>query len=84
MPPTTMSQTKTVELISYGWTAAIRDSTLQWVPSHAGVPGNERAEQKVKQGAEATYPEVSLTLRRPKRIISTYIDKNTAMTSKNE
>ncbi|GFT21888.1 hypothetical protein TNCV_3179841 [Trichonephila clavipes] len=39
-------RTKTAELISYGWTVA-----LQWVPSHVGIPGNGRADQKAKQEA---------------------------------
>ncbi|GFV19716.1 reverse transcriptase [Trichonephila clavipes] len=60
------------ELISYGWTVA-----LQWVPSHVGIPGNERADQKAKQGAESSQLEVSLTLRRVKGIIFTFIDKYT-------
>ncbi|GFV96934.1 reverse transcriptase [Trichonephila clavipes] len=63
------------ELISYGWSAA-----LQWVPSHVGVPGNERTDQRAKQGAESTQKEVPWTLRRVKSIISVYIDKYTAMT----
>ncbi|GFS97500.1 uncharacterized protein TNCV_4262781 [Trichonephila clavipes] len=46
--------------------------------SHFGIPGNERADQKAKQGAESTEPEVPLTLRRAKSIISTHI----AMTQK--
>ncbi|GFW53869.1 reverse transcriptase [Trichonephila clavipes] len=59
------------------WTAA-----LQWVQSHVGVPSNERADPKAKQGAESTQPEVPLTLRRATSIISTYIDQYTAMTQK--
>ncbi|GFX19032.1 reverse transcriptase [Trichonephila clavipes] len=53
---------------------------MKRVPSHVGIPGNEIADQKDKQGAESTPPEVLLTLRRAKGIISTYIDKYTAMT----
>ncbi|GFT34351.1 reverse transcriptase [Trichonephila clavipes] len=74
---TIQCRTKIAELISYGWTAA-----LQWVPSHVGIPGNERANQKAKQGAESTQPEVPLTLRRAKSIISTHIDQYIAITQK--
>ncbi|GFY15419.1 reverse transcriptase [Trichonephila clavipes] len=76
-PPTTECQTKIAELISYGWTAA-----LQWVPSHVGIPSNERANKKAKQGVESTQPEAPLTLRRAKSIISTLIDKYNAMAMK--
>ncbi|GFU18691.1 reverse transcriptase [Trichonephila clavipes] len=55
-------------------------TALQWAPSHVGIPGNERADQKAKQGAESSQPEVSLTLRRAK-IISTHMPY-TAMTKK--
>ncbi|GFV64922.1 reverse transcriptase [Trichonephila clavipes] len=58
------------ELISYGWT-----TTLQWVPSHFRIPSNGRGDQKAKQGAESTQPEISLTLRRAKNILFTHIDK---------
>ncbi|GFS87676.1 reverse transcriptase [Trichonephila clavipes] len=80
-PPTTIvstiqCRTKIAELISYGWTVV-----LQWVPSHVGLLGNERADQKVKQGVESTQPEVPLTLRRANSIIFTHIDKYTAITS---
>ncbi|GFW25114.1 major facilitator superfamily domain-containing protein 3 [Trichonephila clavipes] len=70
-------QTKIAELISYGWTVA-----LQWVPSYVGVPGNERVDQKAKQGAESSQSKVPLTLRRTNNIISTSIDKNTIVTQK--
>ncbi|GFU35356.1 transposable element Tc1 transposase [Trichonephila clavipes] len=50
--------------------------------SHVGVPDNESADQKAKQEAESTQPEVPLTIRKAKSIISTYIDKYTAMTQK--
>ncbi|GFW52781.1 reverse transcriptase [Trichonephila clavipes] len=74
---TIQCRTKIADLISYGWTVA-----LQWVQSHVGVLGNERTEQKAKQGAESTQPEVSLTHKRAKSIIFTYIDKYTIMTQK--
>ncbi|GFX42790.1 reverse transcriptase [Trichonephila clavipes] len=70
-------RTKIAELISYGRTTA-----LLWAPSHVEIPDNERANQKAKQGAESNQLEVSLTLRRAKSIISTYIDKYIAMTQK--
>ncbi|GFT84986.1 uncharacterized protein TNCV_2507821 [Trichonephila clavipes] len=41
-----------------------------------------RVDQIAKHGAESTQPEVPLSLRRAKSIISTHIDKNTAMTQK--
>ncbi|GFV73579.1 reverse transcriptase [Trichonephila clavipes] len=70
-------RTKTAELISDGRTVA-----LQCGPSHVGIPGKERANQKAKQGAESAQPEAPLTLRREKSIISLYIYKYTAMTQK--
>ncbi|GFT79032.1 reverse transcriptase [Trichonephila clavipes] len=69
-------QTK-IAFISNGWTAA-----LQWVPSHVGIPVNDRTDQKANQEAESAQPEASLTLRRAKSNISTYIDKHTAMPPK--
>ncbi|GFV20520.1 reverse transcriptase [Trichonephila clavipes] len=72
---TIQCQTKIVKFISYGWTAS-----LQWVLSHVGIHGNERADQKAKHGAKSTQPEFSLTLRRAKSLISPHIDKHTAMT----
>ncbi|GFX20391.1 hypothetical protein TNCV_3487491 [Trichonephila clavipes] len=70
-------RTKIAELISYGWIAA-----LQWVPSHVGILSNERIDQKAKQGAESAQPDIPLILRRAKGIISTNIEKYTAMTQK--
>ncbi|GFX10073.1 reverse transcriptase [Trichonephila clavipes] len=59
----------------HGWTVA-----LQWVPSHVGIPGNERANQKAKQGAESSQLEDLLTLRKAKSIISTFIGNYTIVT----
>ncbi|GFV99472.1 uncharacterized protein TNCV_5078361 [Trichonephila clavipes] len=55
---------------------------LVWLPSHVGIPSNERADQNAKQGAESSQPEVSLPLRRAKSIISTFIDKYTTVAQK--
>ncbi|GFW01866.1 hypothetical protein TNCV_3028371 [Trichonephila clavipes] len=41
-----------------------------------------RTDQKAKQGAKSSQPEVPLTLRQAKSIISTYIDKYTIVISK--
>ncbi|GFV25001.1 reverse transcriptase [Trichonephila clavipes] len=57
-------RTKVAELISYGWTVS-----LQCVSSHVGISDNERADQKAKNEAESSQPEVPLTLRRAKDIL---------------
>ncbi|GFW52931.1 uncharacterized protein TNCV_2395101 [Trichonephila clavipes] len=44
------------------------------------VPVNQKAYQKAKQRDKSSQPEVPLTLRRAKSIISTIIDKYTAVT----
>ncbi|GFU55990.1 reverse transcriptase [Trichonephila clavipes] len=54
------------------------------IDSTFGLPGNERADQKAKQGAKLSQQEVSLTLRRAKSIISTFIDKYTTVKQKNQ
>ncbi|GFX49939.1 nose resistant to fluoxetine protein 6 [Trichonephila clavipes] len=51
--------------------------TLQWVPNHVEIPGNERVDQKAKQGAMSSETEVPFTLRKAKCIITTYIDNCT-------
>ncbi|GFU33418.1 reverse transcriptase [Trichonephila clavipes] len=61
---TTQCRTKIAKLISFSSSAA-----LQWIESHVGIPGNERANQKANQEAESTQPQVLLILRRAKSII---------------
>ncbi|GFV05409.1 reverse transcriptase [Trichonephila clavipes] len=68
---TIQCHTKIAQLISYGWTVV-----LHW------VPGNQRVDQKAKQGAESSQVKVSLTLRRAKSMINTCIDKCTVMIQK--
>ncbi|GFX35889.1 reverse transcriptase [Trichonephila clavipes] len=68
------SRIKIAELISYGWSVA-----LQWVPSHVGIPGNERANQKAKQGDESSQLEVPLTLRKVNGPILRHLERAEAV-----
>ncbi|BFY97175.1 hypothetical protein BsWGS_00215 [Bradybaena similaris] len=43
--------------------------TLQWVPSHCGVPGNERADSLAKKGGECEQPDNEVTYFEKKRAI---------------
>ncbi|GFW60500.1 hypothetical protein TNCV_568481 [Trichonephila clavipes] len=43
-------------------------------------PAKREPNKKAKQGAESSQPEVPLSLRRAKSVISTYIDKCTSVT----
>ncbi|GFV10075.1 hypothetical protein TNCV_3660271 [Trichonephila clavipes] len=54
----TFSTTRGANCGSYGWTV-----TLRRIPSYVGIPGNAKADQKAKQGAWSSQPEVPLTLR---------------------
>ncbi|GFU18791.1 hypothetical protein TNCV_1085371 [Trichonephila clavipes] len=58
-----------------GWQVLGIGVRRMWVPSHVGILGNQRADQKAKHGAELSQPEIPLT--RAKSIVSTYIDKCT-------
>ncbi|GFW51313.1 hypothetical protein TNCV_3254421 [Trichonephila clavipes] len=53
---------------------------LEWIPSNVEISGDERANQKAKQGAISSQPDVLLTFRRAKSIISAFIDKYNAVT----
>ncbi|GFX56653.1 uncharacterized protein TNCV_494011 [Trichonephila clavipes] len=64
------------------YSATLYQKSAKWVLSHVGIPGNERADQKVKQGAESSQLKVPLILRRSKSIIFIYIDKHTVVTPK--
>ncbi|GFV59179.1 uncharacterized protein TNCV_2339201 [Trichonephila clavipes] len=55
---------------------------VQRQTNHATQSALEILNFYAKQGAESTQPEVPLTLRRAESIISTSIDKYTAMTQK--
>lgn len=43
--------------------------TMQWIPSHCGIPGNERADQLAKEGAAEDQPDVSITYHQKKQMI---------------
>ena len=43
--------------------------TLQWVPSHTNINGNEKADSLAKQGAEKMQPDRPITFQELKRIV---------------
>ena len=50
--------------------------TVQWIPSHIGIPGNETADQLAKEGSKKPQEPVPLTLQEAKALIKgTYTDK---------
>ena len=45
-----------------------RRVVLQWVPAHCGVPGNERADELDKAGAQENQPENSVSFKEKRSI----------------
>ena len=43
--------------------------TLQWIPSHCEIPGNERADTLAKKGAESEQTNTPVSLNTAKQII---------------
>ena len=51
--------------------ARSRRVALQWIPSHCGIPGNEKADELAKQGAQQKQFETCLSFEEKKTIIKT-------------
>ena len=43
---------------------------MQWVPGHAGIRGNEKADHLAKTGAQKPQPERAVAFRTAKQIIT--------------
>jgi ribonuclease HI len=48
-----------------------RKVTMQWIPSHCGIPGNERADRLAKRGAANEQPDVPISYHQKKKMIRT-------------
>ena len=46
-----------------------RRVTLQWIPAHCGIPGNERADELAKQGAHEDQPDNSVSYAEERSLI---------------
>ena len=42
---------------------------MQWIPSHCGIPGNEKADQLAKEGAAEDQPDIPITYHQKKQMI---------------
>ncbi|GFT32436.1 reverse transcriptase [Trichonephila clavipes] len=62
------------------WWQIDTSGRLKSVPSRVGISDNERADQKPKEGAESSQPEVPLTLKKANSLISTCVCKYTTGT----
>lgn len=60
------------ELLENNWTV-----NFQWIPSHVGVPGNEKADDLAKLGASLPQARVATTLTTAKQIINSTCSKRT-------
>ena len=47
--------------------------TLQWIPAHVGLPGNERADQLAKVGSTLDQPNTQLTYLETKSLLRTVL-----------
>ena len=54
------------------------DVTLQWIPGHVGLPGNERADKLAKLGAQCSQTNSSVSMNTAKHLINETM-KNTWM-----
>ena len=57
-------------MIESGW-----HITLQWIPSHIGIEGNERADQLAKQGARLPQPSNTTSLMTAKNLVERVVSK---------
>ena len=44
-------------------------TTLQWVPAHVGIPGNERADRLAKEGSQLPQPTIPATYEETKTLL---------------
>jgi hypothetical protein len=52
---------------------------LQWIPSHCGIPGSEKADKLAKQGAEKAQTNNNVSLPEINTMIKSIIIQNTLL-----